>query len=106
MILDTRFAYVSGLSAEILYALIGVTSLLTKEEVIDCFKNFGLNDQSLDEAFKLMLWYGVIGVANNDNRGQFIYDFDYRMKRLDAEVRTLGEDALFVVNPAFHVGLK
>jgi hypothetical protein len=50
-----------------------------------------------------MLWYGVIGVANNDNRGQFIYDFDYRMKRLDAEVRTLGEDALFVVNPAFHV---
>ena len=97
---------VSGLSAEILYALIGVTSLLTKEEVIDCFKNFGLNDQSLDEAFKLMLWYGVIGVANNDNRGQFIYDFDYRMKRLDAEVRTLGEDALFVVNPAFHVGLK
>lgn len=97
---------VSGLSAEILYALIGVTELLTKDEVIECFKKFGLSEESLGEAFSLMLWYGVLGVVDDDNAGRFIYDFEYRMKRLEAEIRRLGDEVLYVVNPAFHVGLR
>lgn len=97
---------VSGLSAEILYAFIGVTELLTRDEVSQCFRDFGLSNDVLDEAFKLMLWYGVLGVVSNGGKQQFIYDYEYRMKRLEAEIRVLGEDVLYVVNPAFHVALR
>jgi hypothetical protein len=97
---------VSGFSAEILYSLIGVTKLLTKGEVLDRFKDAGLSGADLETAFRLMLWYGVLGVAERDGRERFIYDYEYNMKRLEAEVRNAGNDALFVTNSAIHVALS
>lgn len=96
---------VSGLNAEILYAFVGVESLLTKEEALSRFKKFGVGDSELEEAFHLMLWYGVLGIAS-DGRRHFIYDYEYRLKRLDAEIRALDGDVLYIVNPAFHVALR
>ena len=86
MILVTRFRDVSGLNEEILYALIGVSEVLTKEEMIDCFKKFGLKEGELENAFQLMLWYGVLGIAW-EGEERYIYDYDYSMKRLEAEIQ-------------------
>lgn len=52
-----------------------------------------------------MLWYGVLGIAS-DGRRHYIYDYEYRMKRLDAEIRALDGEVLYIVNPAFHVALQ
>jgi len=97
---------VSGVSAEILYSLVGVTKLLTKEEVIDRFDKFSIPKDKTEEAFKLMLWYGVLGIVTKDGRERFIYDYEYNLKRLEAEVRTTGTDILYVTNAALHVALS
>jgi hypothetical protein len=47
-----------------------------------------------------------MGIAVADGGIRFIYDYDYNMKRLEAEIRNLGEDMLYVVNRGLHVGLK
>jgi hypothetical protein len=97
---------VSGLPSEILYALVGATKFVTRDEVIERFRNFMVEDKDLDAAFRLMLWYGVLGVAAGTGAEHYIYDYDYDIKRLEAEIRNSGDEVLCVTNPALHVGMR
>jgi hypothetical protein len=97
---------VSGLSSDLLYSLVGVTKLVTRLEVIERFRKVGIKEKDLNKAFELMLWYGVLGVATGEGGAHFIYDYDYDLRRLDAEIKTYSEEPLYVVNSAFHVALR
>ena len=97
---------VSGLSADILYAFIGVTKLLTAEEVYGCFKTGNVPEVEFNNALQLMLWYGVLGVGSKEGHERFIYDYDYDVKRLEAEIRLQRGEVLYIVNPALHVALS
>lgn len=97
---------VSGLSAELLYSLVGTTKLLIKEEVISRFREYGIADKDLETAFHLMLWYGVLGITTPDGDERYIYDYEYNMKRLDAEIQNMREEVLYVANAAVHVALS
>ncbi|MDT6939807.1 hypothetical protein RI570_06570 [Brucella pseudogrignonensis] len=96
---------VSGLSAELLYSLVGAEKNMSKLEFIDKFIQFGLSEEDADRAFSLMLWYGILGIRNKESKDRFIYDYEYSMKRLVAEARVLGDDARYVTNEALHVAL-
>jgi hypothetical protein len=52
-----------------------------------------------------MLWYGVIGITSAESE-KYIYDYDYNMKRLEAEIRSANEEMLYAINTALHVGLS
>jgi hypothetical protein len=95
----------SGISADILYALIGIQKDVTEAEVLARFSAAGIPPQDIEEAFRLMLWYGVIGIRAQSGSERYIYDVDYNMKRLEAEVRALPSGVMFVANDAVHVGL-
>ncbi|TGQ12336.1 MULTISPECIES: hypothetical protein [unclassified Mesorhizobium] len=97
---------VSGFSADILYSLIGLPMHVTKDIVIAQFLKAGLSEDSLDEAFRLMLWYGVLGIVTSEGRERFVYDYEYSLKRLEAEARRAGEKATYVINSALHVALS
>ncbi len=97
---------VSGLPAEILYALVGTTRLLTRAEVIQRFRKYNVADKELENAFRLMLWYGVLGVGLATGAEHFIYDYDYDMQRLEAEIRSSPEEVLYVINSALHVAMR
>jgi hypothetical protein len=105
------FAYeirdVSGASEKVLYVLAGATEYITKAEVLERFEKAKVIDSHAgDKLFDYMLWYGVLGVVNANNVECFIYDFDYNLKRLEAEITTQNEEPLYVFNPALHVALK
>jgi hypothetical protein len=93
---------VSGIQSDILYSLVGSPDLSTRGEITDRFKEYGLSDDDSNHAFQLMLWYGVVGFIDRNNARSYIYDFAYDMKRLEAELRQLKDDVLYVLNPAFH----
>lgn len=97
---------VSGLSSDLLYSLVGSERSLSKDEYITKFSDFGLNKEESNSAFSLMMWYGIIGIKGRDGRDRFIYDYDYNMKRLEAESKVLGEPERYVTNPALHVALS
>jgi hypothetical protein len=97
---------VSGLSSRLLHSLVGTTLFVTKAEVIDRFKKGGVAAENLERAFHLMLWYGVLGVISPSGAERYIYDFDYNMNRLEAEIDTQRDEPLFVVNRALHVALQ
>lgn len=97
---------VSGLPSDILYALVGASRILTKGEVMERFEKYGVGETDLEKAFKMMLWYGVLGIAVRTGAEHFIYDYDYDMRRLEAEMRLGGDELLFVVNSGLHVAMK
>lgn len=97
---------VSGLSADILFAFIGKPKSLTKVQVVDGFRAFGLGSEQAEEAFRLMLWYGVLGFKHADGREKYIYDYEYSLKRLLAEARIAGDQAVYVINDAIHVSMN
>ncbi|SBV35047.1 conserved protein of unknown function [uncultured Sphingopyxis sp.] len=97
---------VSGLSADILYSLVGVDKVLSKDQFLARFTSDGMTADEADNAFRLMLWYGVIGILTKSGNERFIYDYEYNMKRLEAESRQLGENASYVTNAALHVALQ
>jgi hypothetical protein len=96
---------VSGLSADILYSLVGVDKTMKRENFIAKFVAFGIDGEEAEKAFTLMMWYGIIGIVAKDGRERFIYDYEYNMKRFEAESRLLGDDANYVTNAALHVAL-
>jgi len=91
--------------ADILYSLVGMARLVTKSEVLERVRKFGVMIEKLENVFHLLLLYGVLGIANATDNYLFIYDYDYDMKRLEAEIRNSGDEALYVVNAGLHVGL-
>jgi hypothetical protein len=98
---------VSGASEKVLHSLAGTTEYITKAEVLERFERAKIIDKKQSEKlFKYMLWYGVIGVVNEKNVECYIYDFDYNMNRLEAEISTQKEEPLYALNPALHVALK
>lgn len=97
---------VSGLSADLLYSLVGSEQNQSKADFIKRFTDFGLKPDEAIRAFDLMLWYGVIGIVTKDGLERYIYDFEYNARRLEAEARSLGADAQYATNPALHVALS
>lgn len=97
---------VSGLSSKILHSLVGVTEFVTKQEIIDRFGAKISDGVQIDKAFELMLWYGVLGIVSLSNKPKFIYDFEYSIDRLRAEIENQKDEPLYVTNPAIHVALQ
>ncbi len=96
---------VSGISADLLYSLVGTTKEMTKTDFHARLADFGLSAEDIDKAFNLMLWYGVVGIKEPDGCEKFIYDYEYNMKRLNAEAKMLGVGAKYIINAAIHVAL-
>ncbi|MBI1620181.1 P-loop ATPase, Sll1717 family [Aquamicrobium zhengzhouense] len=95
----------SGHSADLLFAFIGLEQQVLAPDVLDRLEKFGLLSPQAEEAFELLLWYGLIGILNAKGEPKYIYDYDYMFKRLQAEMRLLGDEAIYVINPALHVAL-
>jgi hypothetical protein len=60
----------------------------------------------MEKTLWLMLWYGLVGVATNRGVYKYIYDYQYDMKRLEADLRICKEEAVYVINPSVHVALE
>ncbi|MVA17678.1 hypothetical protein GOZ94_01795 [Agrobacterium vitis] len=95
----------SGLSADILFEMIGLPKQVTKQQVLNRFSASGLLEGEIEEAFRLMLWYGVIGIIKSDGQERYIYDYDYSIKRLEAESRASGDGLGYAINSAIQVAL-
>jgi hypothetical protein len=105
------FAYeirdVSGASEKVMDSLVGTTNYVTKGEVLERFERAKvIEPKDSEKLFQYMLWYGVLGVVNQNNVECYIYDFNYDVNRLVAEAVTQIDEPLYVFNPALHVALK
>ncbi len=78
---------------------------MTQSEIINRFRDRNIPEAEILQAFQLLLWYGVLGIATSTGSERYIYDYDYDKSLLDADLADMKEEVLFIVNPALHIGL-
>jgi hypothetical protein len=97
---------VSGLSENLLYGLIGINNRADGTELIRRIEGEGLKPEEAENALDLMLWYGLLGIIDREDRPRYIYDYDYNARRLEAERRQSPMPDFYAINPALHVALS
>jgi hypothetical protein len=97
---------VSRISADVLYALVGCPQVLSSGEIVTKLRDFGLEEDAAENAFRLMLWYGVLGVQSSTRGVTYIYDVEYKLRRLEAEMKRPDYEDQFCIHPALYAALK
>jgi hypothetical protein len=97
---------VSKISFDVLYAFVGAPNVLTSTDIIEKLMAFGLEAESAETAFHLMLWYGVIGVESTGRGTTYIYDVEYKMRRLQAAMKRHDYEDRFRIHPALYAALQ
>lgn len=94
---------IAGNSSDILYAFITSESKMPKDEIIKILIEFGIEQESVENLFELLLWYGFLGVEI-DSEEKYIYDFNYSMQLLSGFIKKK-KQPFFIINPAFWPAL-
>lgn len=95
---------VSGITYEILDVFLGAPKTMHIEDVENRLST-AVERPLLDTAKRLLLWYGFLGFIK-DGEEKYIYDYNYIMRRLKAEIVRMGSRVEYVINPAFFTGLQ
>lgn len=90
----------------ILYAFIGARRSLAHDDVRLTLMMFKVDEADLDRLIRLLLWYGFLGVHDEQYEAQYIFSKNYNLRIFEAYVRTrLEQGAAIAINPAFWDGL-
>lgn len=90
----------------ILYAFIGAKSSLAIDDVKLILMLFNIEDSLISRVISLLLWYGFLGVQDEERESQYIYNRGYNNKLFEAYVHArIDLGAPLVINPAFWDGL-
>lgn len=106
--LVSDFAYemrdLAGTPQDLFYSFIGAPSSLSHEEIEKLLADVKL-DLTTGQVVELLLWYGFLGVFDDQQRPVFIYDRAYDYRRLEAERGPVSATVRYAINPAFLLGL-
>jgi Cdc6-like AAA superfamily ATPase len=90
----------------LLYAFIGAKSTLSLDDAKLILMLYKIDDSLIPSIVNLLLWYGFLGVQDDDHEAQYIYNRGYNNKLFEAYVNSrIEHGAALVINPAFWDGL-
>lgn len=90
----------------LLYAFIGSHAAISYEDAKLVLLIHKVDEEQISTVIDLLLWYGVLGVRDENHDAQYIYNKGYNKKLYEAYVKSrLDEGAALVVNPSFWDGL-
>lgn len=90
---------------ELLYAFLGVSSVLNKIDFEMVLAQEGFIE-GIDEIIEILLWYGFLGIGAPSVDARYIPSVNYDMRRMKALIRRYDEGVRFHVNPAFWPALE
>jgi len=103
--LDHELTDVFPAAKDLLYHLLDAPAMMTTSELIELIANAGVGTGSVQRIFDFLIYYGVIGLRT-DEGDLFIYGVNYNQKMIEARAHRIGENAKYVVNPAFWPALN
>jgi hypothetical protein len=90
----------------LLYAFIGSSSVMSYEDAKLILLIHKLEEDQIPGVIDLLLWYGVLGVRDEQHDSQYIYNKGYNKRLYEAYVKSrLDQGGVLVINPAFWDGL-
>lgn len=102
--LDHELSDVFPSLPDLLYSLLDSKPILTKNELNIVFLSSKVDTEHLDQIREFLLYYGVIGLHSEEG-DKYIFDVNYDSKLLSIRADRLGDEAKFIINPAFWPAL-
>jgi hypothetical protein len=88
-----------------LYVFLGCPSHMSRDEVLSLLKKAGYAEQNLESTLKLLVWFGFLGVQENDNeKPHYAYQVRHNIEKVFAPMQQGG--GYFVLHPAFRMALE
>ncbi len=103
--LDRELSDVFPIAKDLLYHFIESPSVISHDGLMSVFTEAGLCADDHERIRDFLLYHGVIGLHLVE-ADQYIFDVGYDLKKLTFRLKRLGEDAQFVMNPAFVPALE
>jgi hypothetical protein len=94
---------VAGLTEDLFYKFVGKGDTFTPDEIAEIV---GPTSLPTSRIIDLLVWYGFLGIPDDNGKPLFIYDRLYDMRRLEADRARQADNLLYIVNPAFLRGLE
>ncbi len=103
--LDHELTDVLPIASNVIYQFIDSVSELSSVEIKVLLREANVEPEKVDEVVNFLMYYGIIGVKA---QGQefFIYDVAYNEQVLKMRAGREGDQAVFIINPAFWPALE
>jgi hypothetical protein len=96
---DTRRAL-----ADALYAFHGTGPILSPSEIREIMTRGGVSDDTLEECVEMLLWFGFLGIQDNDTREErYSHDVRFNLRQLTHPIQS--GRAQYSLHPAFRAAL-
>ena len=90
----------------LLYAFIGQKASIASDDAKLALMEFGVDEKDWDSVIRLMIWFGVLGVRDQQYESQYIFDRNYNAKTFEEFVKVqVRAGRPLLINPAFWDGL-
>nr|WP_162946706.1 hypothetical protein [Ruegeria sp. EL01] len=103
--LDRELSDVFPEAKELLYYFLDSNSKLDKDQLLSIVLEAGIPQDKFEAIRDFLLYHGVLGLSL-DEKDQYIFDVGYDLKQILIRLKRLGDDARFVLNPAFAPALE
>lgn len=89
----------------LLWDFVRSTRLLAKDQILETLTRAGVQPNEFDRVLERLLYYGFIGIIEEQEE-KYIYDYNYEIRLLLATIRSMGQDVVFSIHPAFRDSLS
>ena len=105
--IDLEIRDVLPFAEDVLYNFLESPSHLSPHTFNEILAKAKFSEEQCGMIQEILLWYGVLGVARDDDEVAYIYDVNFDVKRLTILLGRVPDDApRLVINPAFWAGLE
>lgn len=103
---DQELSDIYPKARDILYKFFGMPKELSKSDLEDIVLSHGIDIDEIDALIGHMLYFGFLGIKLPTQDPEYIYNFQYNMKLMDAHIGRHRSEIAYVLNPAFWPVLR
>jgi hypothetical protein len=94
-------------SEDVVYAFTGCEKDMSQEDISLAFMEAKVAEDQQERLLQLLLWYGFLGILDDENEPKFIYQVQYNARVLTTyRQRRTSKAKCFQINPAFWPALN
>ena len=103
--LDHELTDVFPGARDVVYHLLDATAVMSDGDLSALIRNAAVEETNVRRIIDFLIYYGVLGLRTEEG-DLYIYQVNYNPKMIEARAQRAGENAFYVVNPAFWPALN
>jgi hypothetical protein len=103
--LDHELSDVFPAARDLLYHFLDAAAVMGDRELGALIRDAGVEDANVRPVIEFLIYYGVLGLRTEEG-DLYIYQVNYNPKMIEARAQRAGNNASYVINPAFWPALN